>query len=302
MANPLLLSYSSIELLRACPRKFEIYKILQSAGEKEESIDTLCGTATGLGIQEYFKSKSLDKAIWAAYKAWNRIGLEQETTKKSFWLVVNQLQKLQYTIKERPELNGWELVYFEHPKKGLIPAVELSFKIILNESYVLRGFMDLVLKKDDEYAVLENKTTGWNVIHPAQHQNSNQGSSYAYILDRIVGKKNYHVKYLIEQFPTLKQEIYEFPKGAAARLEWLADLSLECQRIELYKSQQHFPKHGGSCMSFNRPCQFFGICDLNKKALGKVNPDGTYIEPATETFEYDFTFTLDELLEQENLR
>ena len=31
--------------------------------------------------------------------------------------------------------------------------------------------------------------------------------------------------------------------------------------LDIYKADGHFPKRGHSCVSYNRPCEFFGICD-----------------------------------------
>lgn len=303
---PLGISHSSMELLRACPRKFEIYKMLQSQKDSADDIHSICGKSFGIGMQEWLKTGKVEAGIWEAYKIWNQgLGLEMEDKKKSFWKVINHIQKLPYTWKERQELNGWELVYFQHPTRGRIPTCELSFQIILSENFVWRGFIDAVLQHplSGEYAVLENKTTGWNTLHPAQWQNSNQGASYAAVLDKILGIRTYNVKYFIAQFPSLHQEVYNFPKSEASRLEWIADMSLECQRIETYRAARHFPKHGQNCFNYNRPCGYFGVCELPKHVIGKYDiAKADYVEPAEDKFQYDYTFTIEELLERENLR
>lgn len=310
MQNYLGLSHSSIELFHACPRKFEIEKLLQGrpqegAGDFMPSVDLICGTATGLGIQKILEGASVEEAVWEAYKIWLPLGIDGGTKSKTFHHVVGHLEKFPFTFTGDAEFEEWELVYFDHPTLGKISSCELSFRIILNKDFAYRGYIDAILrnKRTGEYAVLEIKTTGSKEVHPAMYQNSYQGSSYAIVLDKITGQKSYHVKYLVLQFPSITQTVLPFYKTQSQRLEWLASLGLDCQQITAYKQEQYFPMRGSNCYSWRKPCHYLGMCELSKPALGKYDSKNSkYAEPGPDLgrdrkpAEYHFTFTLEELL------
>ena len=299
MPNPLNTSYSGHELFHDCARKFEIEKLLL-AGDKEDNIDFITGHAIGEGAQLLLQDHNIETSIWAAYKHWLKIGLDFEHKKKSFWRVVKHLEKFQAQTWPNLQAEGWELVYFTSSDSTRVPACELSFRIIFPNGYIYRGYIDAVIYnvRTDTFAILEIKTTSINA-NVAMYQNSFQGSSYSFVLDKITGRESYEVIYPVFEFPSGEQQVFSFVKQKNTKLRWLTSLALDFQMMDIYKEHKHWPMRGKSCYAFFKPCKWLGLCELSNKALGKVAENGMdYAEQPLDDKEYHFTFTLEELLQE----
>lgn len=299
------LSYSTLELLHTCPRKLELEKLHTGEGLAEESIDLVCGSALGEGIQAILQGASIEKAVWLAYKRWlmPRIGKDDNgntiqlteglplfaaNKKKSFPILVMTLQKF---FHARPEqLDGWNLATLPSGR----PACEVGFRIKLPNGSTYRGFIDAVLCRPSssfpsgvEYAALEIKSDGTENVPRAKYENSFQGASYALIVDVITRQINPITFYGIFEFPKLGTQVFDFWKSPADKLTWLPSLALDQQMIDMFAEHQHFPMRGGECFKFFRPCKFLGVCNLPRPTQyvqGKDEPDSMY----------DFNFTLAE--------
>lgn len=297
--NPINLSYSSLELLHKCPRKFELDKMLFAGGENiSASPDLVAGHAFGSGLQEWYKTKSVDAAVWAAYQQWfPHLAVDFDHAKKTFWRVVKHLEKWPATHEEK--MGDWDLFWFEDADGNPFPACELGFKVILSDSYTYRGFIDLVLynAKTDEFAVGEIKTDGMNPTSVVKYANSFQGSSYNAVLQKIIGRPIRDVKYMIAEFPGGGQQVFDLVKSPSQKLNWLTSLGFDTQMLESFRLHKHFPMRGASCMDFFRPCKYFGLCELSSASIGKMALDGEYLPQPIEADKYHFTFTLEELLE-----
>lgn len=290
--NLKLLSYSAIQTLRACPRKFELDRLLT---EQKDSgtIHTAFGSALGSGIQKIIETGSLEKGIWAAFQDWHVL-LSEENTKsyKSFPLVVLGLHNFLATAY--PQFGDWELAYLKDGK----PAVELSFAVILPRGYYYRGFLDGVLKnkRTGKYRVLELKTTGSRYTSEVTYANSFQGVGYSVVLDRIApeGYSDYEVLYLVYKTFNQTFEDYPFIKTPQHRVNWINDLLLTIEQLESYQRVKRFPQNGDACMAYGRPCRFFDTCNLSNQSLFSGMEEKR--ESTFKAEEFDFIFTLDELL------
>ena len=299
-SNLKLLSHSAIQLFRSCPRKFELDRLGKNFLDPNPStIHTAFGSAVGVGIQKILETGSMDEAILEAFKAWD-IPLYEDSpkAKKDFAHAITAIEKFKYQVL--PTFGDWELAYlkedsFSHKPK---PAVELSFAILLPQDYYYRGFLDgvLVNKKTGKYRVLELKTTGSRSLIEAQYGHSFQGVGYSVVLDRIASKglSDYEVFYLV--YKTLTEEFEELPflKLPKHRMNWLADLLLTVEQIELFKRTKRFPQNGDACMSFGRVCQFYETCDLSNSSLfmgAEMIHESTF-KPE----DFDFIFSFEELL------
>lgn len=293
--KPLRLSYSSNSLVETCARKFQLTKdknltewdLPRDSRENNQHLDF--GSAIGIGTAEYIVSNNLEKAIWAALTNFN---YADETATKNAISLVSCLQTLHATW----DPDKWEVATY-HGK----PAVELSFKVILDEATqdYYCGYVDLVLthRESGLSVVLEVKSTGLKIVDLAPlYQNSAQGLGYSVVLDPITGGSlAWQTLYLAYQFksnniiPTL--HVFPFKKTLRDRLEWLLDLRILYERILSHVSLSYWPKRSSGCVFYSKPCPLFGVCDL--EAMQHEEDAWITKEP-----EWDFVFHIDELIER----
>lgn len=289
---PLRLSHSSLNLLHECERKFQIEKLLAGPEDKEESAHFSFGKSVGTAVATYLVTKDKDQALFQGWLA--------------YWPVVesdakNQVTAMAAIMGSFTALDGILALYDVAEFNGQ-PAVELSFKLAINETKYFVGHIDVVLrhKVTGKYFILEVKTTGLQLLDlkPA-YQHSGQALGYSIALDKIVGEKlsTYGVLYFVVQLPHVKSQTYacryhtfEFPKTLVDRLNWFVSLGLDVQHLEAMESMNIFPKRGASCIRFNKTCRHFGICSLQNFDQPK--------EQKEDPIEYTFTYDLEELIEE----
>lgn len=294
--NLKLLSHSALQLFRSCPRKYELDR-LQPDKKEESTIHTAFGSALGAGIQKILETKSLDEGIFTAFKHWD-IPLYEENIKshKSFPYVILGLQTFYDEIL--PQFEDWELAYIKNGK----PACELSFAVELPLEYYYRGFLDAVLrhKKTGKYRVLELKTTGSTFVNEVNYANSFQGVGYSIVLDRIApeGYSDYEVLYLVYKTYNQTFDDYPFIKLPIHRINWLSDLLLAVEQIELYKRAKRFSQNGDSCKSYGVTCRFFDTCNFSNENL--FSGQELIYENTFNPEEFDFVFKFNELLSQQS--
>jgi len=283
------LSYSTNNLVQSCPRKYQISK-LQGEGEdqsNENNVHFDYGTALGWGLQCLMDTRNRDLAIAVAlaHYHWN------EEANKCFESIVLAILNFDLSSDWRPYImpNGK-------------PALELSFKLVLGtdpvtgeEDYYC-GFMDAVLQNryTKQLAVYEVKSTGLNLqdLSPL-YGNSPQGLGYSLILGAIQADASFTVYYPVVQLirswkPRLK--VYEFTKTLKDRLEWLIDIQLLYDQMCIYREMDYYPKHGQSCVQFNKACYLYGTCDLDA-----YTDSATYNKQKAEV-EWDYVFHIDDLI------
>lgn len=280
------LSHSSLEVLHTCERKFQLDKLIETDLEKEESEHFSFGTAYGVGIATYLSTADSSLAL---YKAWLAYWPEIETDGKNVPLL---LHTLKLAFKECDDLLvSYEVVSFERKE-----AVELSFKINISDFYYFVGHIDVVLR--DKYTgihyILEVKTTSRNLFDLSPlYANSGQALGYSIALDKIVGEKvsSYGVIYLVAQIGKdakikIHRLIYE--KTILDRLNWFISLLMDKKQLDMMREIGIYPKRGASCLSYNRPCKYFGVCSLQSfKDVPKE---------FTDDVQYQFEYSLDELI------
>lgn len=316
--NPFNLSYSSLEDLHSCPKLFELEKLVHASTEEgSANIDFITGHSLGVGIQSLLQGHSLEQSTWRAYLEWSGayatfpefltarekkipkpgLAIDAQNKKKSFWRVIRHLQIFQRKTWPQ-DLAGWQLLWFDGSDGEKVPAIELGFKVILNEHYTYRGYIDAVLYHpgEDVFCVLEIKSDGMQNAPMAKYQNSFQGNSYCLLLERITGRMVTKVYYLVCEFPIQEQQVMKFEKNPLNKLTWLSSLALDIEMLDRYKALKHFPTRGANCWKYYRPCKYLGICELDIGNLGKLAEDGSYLPPKPDDKEFHFTFTLDELL------
>ena len=288
---PIRLSHSSLQVLNTCERKFQLDKLLVTEVERDENEHTVFGKAFGAGIAEYAVTQDADIAL---YKAWLAYYPELESAKKSqvhcFAALTNAFVKMDSILDDH------EMVYFNGK-----PAVELSFRLNITADYYFVGHIDFILKNrwTGLHVVVDAKSTGL-LIHDLDplYKNSGQTIGYSIALDKIVGEQqsSYSVGYLVAQLgkdaheygSTIHALFYE--KTLMDRLNWFISLGIDVKRLELMASLNSYPLRGDSCLTFMRPCKYFGVCGLKGADILKTQEADPIV--------YDFVYELDDLIEE----
>ena len=262
------ISYSSRELFALCERKFELYRKNKKPEETSEILNSKSGCnfafghLVGEGIQLTLQGHEWDTILFQLFLHWKPdLMLYVESTKKSFWHGILAVQKFRAAY-EAGLLEGWEILSSEEVLThfGTTEAVEVPFAITLPNGFIYIGFVDAILwhPETGRVMILEIKTTASKIISPAQYKNSSQALGYSVILDKLFPDlSSYDVKYLIYSSTMEDWTVYDFGKSFLARAQWLQELLMDCQRIELCEKMGVFPMRGGSCRSFNQDCQYF---------------------------------------------
>jgi len=297
----LRLSYSSLELFNTCERKFQLEKLLENPAQKEESEHFSFGKAYGAGIATYLATGNKDHAIYQCWLNYFPLVENSDKSKKTRWMAVHALIcsfRAMDTL-----LRDYEVAEFNNA-----PAVELSFKLNINESKYFVGHIDVVLRHriTGKYYILEVKTTGLQLLDlKPLYQNSGQALGYSIALDNIVGQElnEYGVLYFVAQLPAsnaqdnlVKIHILPFHKTIVDRLGWFVTLGTDVQRLETLETLNIFPKRGASCLKYNRPCNYFGHCQMqnfDKKKDLSLEED---------KIDYQFEFDLEELIDKHLVR
>lgn len=272
------LSYSSRLLINSCPRKFYLRKVANiQDSHDEDNPDLAFGKALEAAVVEYLRSKDLKRASVAALQAWS-IDLDLEWKEKNFWNVLLLTKKFPYDD-------------FLNSKEFKLLDYQVGYKIDLGDGFADRGWIDAILYSEERnlYTILEVKTTGSRNINPLSYKNSSQAEGYATVLDLILkktgkGEANLNVIYLVAQVPQLELHVFPFPKGQHIKKEFLATLLLEKERVQRYKELEFWPRHGQSCMSYNRECTYANVCGFN---LGHFEQKVEEVE-ADNTYDFDF--------------
>lgn len=287
------LSYSSLKLLHQCGRKYELEKMSQGEGIDDLNIDLVCGKSFDSGIARYWETYSVEQAIAAAYFAWTfpngparqSWSISESSKKKAFYLVVRHIEM--YANTQPLEALGYKLWYLPSGK----PATQVGFKVALPGGKFYRGFIDAIFQHEMQghYAAIEVKTSGFKDTPRAIYQNSFQGISYSFITDYITRTCNPIQYNYVAEFPDVQQQLMDFYRSPQNKVSWLPRLAYDCQDLERYIANEHFPMNGDGCYAYFKPCKHLGVCDLSRTSAYREHAE----EPDAL---YDFNFTLEELL------
>lgn len=262
------ISHSGRQSWATCPRKFQLSKLdifyrQDRTGSKALSF----GKGFGTGIQALLAGDSLDTAfIKCAMDSDMAFAFEPDAikTKQSLAHCHEAIQSFYYG--QLPSLQAdWEVLDLP----GL-HGVELPFVIQYPDGTVERGFLDLVLqnKRTKEIIVLEIKTSG--ALNPgtdADWLNSPQGIMYLIVLSYLLDLKglNLNSKIIFIEYnkPHKKYTIFPFDKGIRERTEFLLSVYHDVKARTAQFNEGHKLFKSGKCMTWNRQCEYFGVCDLN---------------------------------------
>lgn len=300
-----ILSYSTFNALHECERKFEWNKLKLAQNKNtprvlfaESNIDFAFGRAVESGVHGVLLKKPDHEIFMDMFRAWD-IPLWQEHHKKvakTFNDVTIAIMKFQYLVGQL--LSGWEVAFFDGK-----PAIEFSMCIDLGTGFYYVGHADVILynKNEERYRILEIKTTGAKYVHEAMYQNSDQALGYSIMLDNIAKDAQktatFEVFYLVFCVAQNEWKVFPFTKSRILRAGWINTLLLDIQRINTHRNVRFWPKRGGSCFKYGKPCPHFNMCDLTRdQEFDVISPE------EINEHNFDFRFKLDDIIQtQEEL-
>lgn len=300
-----ILSYSTFNALHSCERQFQKNKLRLAANVNtprvlfaETNIDFAFGRAVESGVHSTLLKKSKQDIFIDMFMAWD-IPLWQTHPRNYAKEFVDTLLAIdQFGYIRDMLFEGWEIAYFDGK-----PAIEVSMCIDLGNGYYYVGHADVIMYHPIErrFRVLEIKTTGAKYVHTAMYQNSDQAVGYSIMLDSIAKdleeSATFEVFYLVFCSSLNKWERFDFTKSRSQRAGWLNTLLLDIQRINTHRQVNFWPKRGGSCFEYSKPCQYFTLCDLEA-----MNEFDVITPEEINTHDFDFRFSIDKIIEtQEEL-
>lgn len=276
-----MLSNSSCISLHTCPRKYQLNKLYRDS-IRESNAHLAFGSMFGEGLQQMLCGVSMQQAILSAIMQWD-IDLYDESVKdKTVWHCIMALEAFYYKLHD-PFLSAYAetvqddidtltpniLTDYEVAIINGRYATEVGFAIVLDNGFVYRGYVDVVLKHKytNEYLVVDIKHTAAKYVNNAKYQNSPQCLGYSIVMDKIApGQMEFGVVYYEYFTGTKKYHTHYFTYSLLARAKWLYNLSMDKKLIEMY-SATGFPQHGESCIGYNRPCQYLLTCGMSDDSL-----------------------------------
>lgn len=296
--NLKLMSPSSDELTRKCPRLFQLYRLTGMIGPQlvpEEDEHQSFGTIVGLGAQEILISNSVSAAYMKMFITWKK-DLDDEdgdTKGKNFWdalVAVDNFHSFRNT-----DLVDYDVAIFDG-----VPAVELGYRIDCGSGFISRGFLDalLVHRRSRQLVTFECKTTG-SAAHEAMYANRGQGLGYNLVVDAIAHKLGvnisaYFVIYCVYQTKKREWVRFDFKKSLTSKVLWIKNTLIHIRNVSLFAEENYWPMNGESCYAFFRPCTYFGVCQFEDAHL--IGPLEKVKVKEDNLSRFQFHFTLDEII------
>lgn len=272
------LSYSSWNDIKTCPRRYQLRKRFQ---QPQYAWDTGLPAVGGQAIHEYIQTKmsgySEQEALMAMFYAFD---FEVEANDSDWNKLYRNFEACIISAKKGYidlGLDPDELAQVE-VNGAVRPAVELKFNLIishdsLKNDYHYRGAIDLV-----KYQQFMNKYTAVDIkTHRNYKENSTEDASHKYkyddqlipyglIVAHINNSKlpNFATQYLtifVDALePTVKE--YTFNRTIEDIKAWHDKLMLQIFQIEVYASDETWPRTHNGCEFYMKPCKHFSRCDI----------------------------------------
>ena len=296
------LSHSALDIYTRCERKYQlICWIPQDPEIAQENVDLVFGKAVGAGFQKYMETGDLDVALFTTLLAYHPF-VEHPDTKQNRKYLERAFFAVE-ALSNKWDTLPYELMYF----KGK-PAIEVTFKVILNDygDYYC-GHMDAAAWNNHTNlpAVIEVKTTGLNRedLDPL-YKYSPQALGYSMILDVIKDdlpnnfETVYTVAHLIRgnEWPDVK--VLPFHKTKLDRLNWIMSVIGDLNTMIKCWENNFWPQRFQECLAYNRPCQYIDTCNLASWNEAQETTPEEFGLSYNADKDWQFEFTLDEVFEK----
>ena len=272
--DELLISHSTMSSYSSCPRKLEFTK-LYGFNLRKPNLAGDGGNALHEAVGEYIITKDKSLAILKLMLSYPIDLCDNPMWKwsleASYACLISTINYLEEhteleiaTINGKPAIEVAFLIKIKHNIEGLMPVV-------------YRGYIDFVFynRLDNTYFVMDLKNTTWNLADfTPVYKYSPQCLPYALVLARALDRDfdNLHVEYLISKVDIMEAKTFvmEFNKTKQDVEEWTRDLWMELMNIKTYIDTKWWPRRSGSCIAFNRTCNFFELCQSRKMKTIKL--------------------------------
>lgn len=310
-------SSSSLDLLKTCPRLYEL-TMIQGWASRDESIHLRFGIEYHTALQDYAISRARgvrhDDAIHDTIRSLHGRVFD--------WDVDRNTRAGKY--KNRESIVGLVIDYLDHfgaedPAETFImangePAVELSFRFALDwgptrhnpaeygyspaqealgmvQPYLLCGHLDRVVNFNDDLYVMDHKTSIQTIgtYYFDQWSPSNQMTLYTLAGNVVLNSPIKGV--VISAAQILLEKPNAFARGFTYRTqdqlhEWMEDLRFWLGQAEAFATANYWPMNDTSCTKFGG-CKFKEVCSKSpqvresylKSAFDKIDPINSACNP-----------------------
>lgn len=286
----LRVSYSSLNVLEGCNRKFEFRKLYPKAERiKEDFYAAECGKALHEGQQEYLVNRDFDRAIWAFMQKFPyQLEFDQENDYRGFDACLNTLEEM--LIGTDSILGDYELAHIKRPNTvvelaaGLtggvvVPAIEVPFEIRFKgitlpdgRGIAFNGFLDAALynRKQNRFRTCDIKTSRLRVEDATpKYKYDAQQVPYGLVLDHIAQGtvESFSVLYYDCYIDLVDASVkaYEFTKTRTDIEEWIINKAIQFRKIEQLMLMDYFPRTDSGCLSYGKPCVYLEPCQSRSK-------------------------------------
>ncbi len=296
------MSHSSNDLLHRCEKKYQLACCMPTSDEDRIGMyaDLPFGRAVGAGFQDYIKSGDLDHALFITLLEYTPL-VEDADTKQNRKFLERAFMAVE-SLAVKWDKTDYELLYIDDR-----PAIELGFKIILNDyGDYFCGFADVCIwnRKKEQAGVLEIKTTGMNRDELAPlYKYSPQALGYSTMLDAVLKDQpnNFETVYAVshlhrgEIWPESKMLPYQ--KTRLDRLNWGMTLMMDLNKAIFCYDNNFWPQRWQECLAYNRVCQYFETCNMSSWNQEQDDLAQEFGMPYNAGTDWEFTYTLAEVLE-----
>lgn len=294
------MSHSSNDLLHRCERKYQLSCCQDEETKPGLYADLPFGRAVGAGFQDYIKTGDLGHALFITLLEYEPLVEDPDTKQNRKFLERAFLAVESLSIKW--DETNYDLLYMQGR-----PAIELGFKIILNDyGDYFCGFADVgVWNKDKNQAgIVEVKTTGLNRddLTPL-YRYSPQALGYSIMLDTALATQasNFETIYCVshlhrgEIWPESK--VIPFQKTRLDRLNWMMMLIMDLNKAISCYENNFWPQRWQECLAYNRVCQYFDTCNMTTWNQQQIDAGEEFGMPYNAGTDWEFVFTAQEVFE-----
>lgn len=270
---------TSVKLASECMYKYKL-KMIDGWQSQELSVHLRFGQVYASALEHYFKHLALgmDQAdalreiiLEALVATWDRT--EEDPVGKP-WDSIHNAKTRETLIRTIV----WYVDQFANDSTSVVvlsngkPAVELSFKLPVDNDIVLTGHLDRLVRYGDDIMVMDQKTTG-STLTARYFEGFNpdiQMSMYTFAGQSIF---NTRVRGVIIDAAQIAVGFTRFERGMTFRSqgqlnEWYDNTLHTIEVARGYTREGYFPLNPQSCGNYGG-CQFRGIC--SKSPEHRVN-------------------------------
>lgn len=271
-------SYSSLNTLSSCARKFELDKLyprIEKPADEFYAADV--GKALHAGYQDWLVNRSEERAIWEFTRAFPfELEYQQTNDYRSYNAALSTLEEM----FRNTSINDYRLAEIVDPDGQVVPAIEVPFEIRFDGLSVppcerfphgavfsFIGFIDAVMQNvmTDAYRSADIKTTRMHLGDlNAKYKFDTQQVPYGIVIDHIASGAvdSFEVLYLNAYIDLIKPDVdfITFLKSQEDIREWAFNRVLQFQQIAKYATLDYFPRTEHGCLFYNKPCRFLEPC------------------------------------------